>query len=82
MTGGLSVTQTVKHLLFFGLLLAGCQSKKEQTSNDQQTSVTINGKEYSDSVAVDSAGNRVQVKSSAGKTSVSVSGSGNEVKIK
>ncbi|WP_080238838.1 hypothetical protein [Spirosoma rigui] len=71
--GGLSFVQKVKNLLFFFLLLAGCQAKNEQPS-----SVTINGKEYTDSVAVDSSGNKVQVKSGT----VEVSGSGNKVDIK
>jgi hypothetical protein len=67
----------MKKFLFVALLMAGCQSK-----NEQQSKVTINEKEYTDSVAVDSAGNEVKVKSGAGKTDVSVSGSGNKVEIK
>lgn len=76
--GGLSFVQKVKNLLFFFLLLAGCQAKNEQASKEQPSSVTINGKEYTDSVAVDSSGNKVQVKSGT----VEVSGSGNKVDIK
>jgi len=67
----------MKTFLFVALLLAGCQSK-----NEQQSKVTINGQGYTDSVAVDSAGNEVKVKSDAGKADVSVSGSGNKVEIK
>ncbi|PHK14319.1 hypothetical protein VF12_40970 [Nostoc linckia z15] len=67
----------MKTFLFVALLLVGCQSK-----NEQQSKVTINGQEYTDSVAVDSAGNQVKVKSDAGKADVSVSGSGNKVEIK
>ncbi|RYC71256.1 hypothetical protein [Spirosoma sordidisoli] len=67
----------MKTFLFVALLLAGCQPK-----NEQQSKVTINGKEYTDSVAVDSAGNQVKVKSDEGKADVSVSGSGNKVEIK
>ncbi|SOD78286.1 cupredoxin domain-containing protein [Spirosoma fluviale] len=69
----------MKRLLFICLLLAGCQPKNK--SKDQQVSVTINGKKYTDSVAVDSAGNRVRVKPGAGRVGVIVSGSGNDVKI-
>ncbi|GAB3224849.1 hypothetical protein GCM10027423_60940 [Spirosoma arcticum] len=61
--------------------MAGCQPKSKQQSNDQQASVTINGKEYTDSVSVDSAGNRVRVKSGTGRAKVKVSGSGNTVEI-
>lgn len=72
----------MKNLLFLCLLLAGCQPKNEQQSNDQQASVTINGKESTDSVSVDSAGNHVRVKSGAGRVGIRVSGSGNTVDIK
>ena len=78
MTSGLFVTPIMKNRLFLCLLLAGCQTKNEQQSNNQPSSVTINGKEYADSVAVDSAGNRVRVKSGTAK----VSGSNNQVDIK
>jgi hypothetical protein len=67
---------TVKKLLFCCLLLAACQTKKEK-----QVSVTINGKSYTDSVVVDSAGNRVEVSSKSGGK-VTVSGSGNTIEIK
>lgn len=72
----------MKNLLFLCLLLAGCQPKSKQQSNDQQSSVIINGREYTDSVSVDSAGNRVRVKSGIDRVGVRVSGSGNKVEIK
>lgn len=71
----------MKNFLFLCLLVAGCQSTNKQHSKDQQTSVTINGREYTDSVSVDSAGNRVRIKSDAGRVGVSVSGSGNTVDV-
>jgi ABC-type Fe3+-hydroxamate transport system substrate-binding protein len=72
----LPATQTVKNLLCICLLLllAACGSKTEKKTN-----VTVNGKAYSDSVVVDSAGNRVEV---SGDGKVTVSGSGNTVEIK
>ena len=70
----------MKNLLFFCLLLAGCQSTNEQQSKEQ-SSVTINGKQYTDSVVVDSAGNQVRVKSGTGQKKVTVSGSGNKVEM-
>lgn len=67
----------MKNFLFLCLLLAGCQPKDKQ-----QSSVTINGKAYADSVSVDSAGNRIRVKSNSSGSNVSVSGSGNKIDIK
>lgn len=72
----------MKNRLFLCLLLAGCQSESKQQSNDQKASVTINGREYTDSVSVDFAGNRVRVKPGTGRAKVKVSGSGNTVEIK
>ena len=72
----------MKNRLLICLLLTGCQSKNEQQAKDKHPSVTVNGREYADSVSVDSAGNRVRVKSGTGQAKVIVSGSNNMVDIK